>query len=107
VFGFVAMLLLVAYVVSTKHFRQDGRHDVHAVMRRPAISLIATTAALLALASPALDLRMGDGGTAALPDSTAAKQGLLAVARDFPSGATIPSGSSSTARRRALRRSRA
>jgi RND superfamily putative drug exporter len=59
-------------------------------MRRPAISLIATTAVLLALASPVLDLRMGDGGTTALPDSSTAKQGLLALQRDFPSGATDP-----------------
>jgi RND superfamily putative drug exporter len=59
-------------------------------MRRPATSLIATTAVLLALASPVLDLRMGDGGTSALPDSTTAKQGLLALQRDFPSGATEP-----------------
>jgi RND superfamily putative drug exporter len=66
------------------------RRAVLAVMRRPAISLLATTALLLALASPVLGLRMGDGGTAALPDDTAAKQGLLALERDFPSGATDP-----------------
>jgi RND superfamily putative drug exporter len=66
------------------------RRAVLAVMRRPAISLIATTAVLLALASPVLDLRMGDGGTAALPNDTAAKQGLLALQRDFPSGAADP-----------------
>ncbi len=66
------------------------RRAVLAVMRRPAISLIATTAVLLALASPVLDLRMGDGGTTALPDGSAAKQGLLALQRDFPSGATDP-----------------
>ena len=66
------------------------RRAVLAVMRRPAISLVATTAMLLALASPVLDLRMGDGGTTALPDSTTAKQGLLALERDFPSGASDP-----------------
>ena len=66
------------------------RRAVLGVMRRPAISLIATTAVLLALASPVLDLRMGDGGTSALPDTTTAKQGLVALARDFPSGATDP-----------------
>ena len=66
------------------------RRAVLAVMRRPAISLIATTAVLLALAFPVLDLRMGDGGTTALPNSTTAKQGLLALERDFPSGATDP-----------------
>ncbi len=66
------------------------RRAVLGVMRRPAISLVATTAVLLALAAPVLDLRMGDGGTAALPDDTTAKQGLVALARDFPSGATDP-----------------
>ena len=66
------------------------RRAVLAVMRRPAISLIASTAVLLALASPVLDLRMGDGGTTALPNSTTAKQGLLALERDFPSGASDP-----------------
>ncbi len=66
------------------------RRAVLAVMRRPAISLVATTAVLLALAFPVLDLRMGDGGQAALPDGTTAKQGLLALQRDFPRGATDP-----------------
>jgi RND superfamily putative drug exporter len=66
------------------------RRAVLAVMRRPAISLIATVAVLLALASPVLDLRLGDGGTTALPADTTAKQGLLALERDFPSGATDP-----------------
>ena len=66
------------------------RRAVLLVIRRPALSLIATTAVLLALASPLLDLHMGDGGTAALPDGTTAKQGLIALERDFPSGATEP-----------------
>jgi RND superfamily putative drug exporter len=66
------------------------RRAVLAVLRRPAISLVATTAVLLALAFPVLDLRMGDGGTSALPNDTVAKQGLLALQRDFPSGATDP-----------------
>ena len=47
------------------------RRAVLAVMRRPAISLIATTAVLLALASPVLDLRMGDGGTDGAPEQHA------------------------------------
>jgi RND superfamily putative drug exporter len=66
------------------------RRAVHAVMRRPAISLIATTVLLLALASPVLGLSMGAAGTSSLPDETVAKQGLLALQRDFPSGATDP-----------------
>ena len=66
------------------------RRAVLAVMRRPAISLIATTALLLALASPVLGLQLGAAGTSSLPDDTVAKQGLLALERDFPSGATDP-----------------
>ena len=66
------------------------RRAVLAVMRRPAISLIATTAVLLALAFPVLGLQHGPGGTSALPNDTVAKQGLLALERDFPSGATDP-----------------
>jgi RND superfamily putative drug exporter len=66
------------------------RRAVLAVMRRPAISLIATTVLLLALASPVLGLQMGNAGTSSLPNDTVAKQGLLALERDFPSGATDP-----------------
>jgi uncharacterized membrane protein YdfJ with MMPL/SSD domain len=66
------------------------RRAVLAVMRRPAISLIATTVLLLALASPVLGLQMGAAGTSSLPNDTVAKQGLLALQRDFPSGATDP-----------------
>ena len=60
------------------------RRAVLAVMRRPAISLIATTALLLALASPVLGLRMGDAGTSALPNDTVAKQGLRRAAARLP-----------------------
>jgi putative drug exporter of the RND superfamily len=66
------------------------RRAVLAVMRRPALSLIATTVLLLALASPVLGLQMGAAGTSSLPNDTVAKQGLLALQRDFPSGATDP-----------------
>jgi RND superfamily putative drug exporter len=66
------------------------RRAVLAVMRRPAISLIATTVGLLALASPVLGLQMGAAGTSSLPNDSVAKQGLLALQRDFPSGATDP-----------------
>jgi uncharacterized membrane protein YdfJ with MMPL/SSD domain len=66
------------------------RRAVLAVMRRPAISLIATTVLLLAFASPILGLQVGSAGTSALPNDTVAKQGLQALQRDFPSGATDP-----------------
>ncbi len=66
------------------------RRAVLAVMRRPAISLVATVAVLLALASPVTGLHMGSAGASSLPDSAVAKQGLLALQRDFPRGATDP-----------------
>ena len=66
------------------------RRAILAVMRRPAISLVAGVAILLALASPVLGLSMGAAGASSLPNTTVAKQGLLALQRDFPSGATDP-----------------
>src|SRR3954470_3441160 len=66
------------------------RRAILAVMRRPAISLIATTVILLALASPVLGMRMGSSGSSSLPDGAVAKQGLLALEHDFASGTTDP-----------------
>src|SRR3954468_9990309 len=66
------------------------RRAVGAVMRRPGVSLVATTALLLALASPVLGLHMGAAGASSLPNDSVAKQGLVALQRDFPSGATDP-----------------
>ena len=66
------------------------RRAVLAVMRRPAISLATGVVILVVLASPVLGLSMGAAGASSLPDDTVAKQGLLALQRDFPSGATDP-----------------
>ena len=63
---------------------------VRAVIRRPGLSLLASVALLLAAASPLLGLRIGQAGPESLPDETVAKQGLLALERDFPSGAADP-----------------
>jgi putative drug exporter of the RND superfamily len=63
---------------------------VRAVMRRPAVSLAAAVALLLLATSPLLGLKLGASGPASLPDDTVAKQGLLALERDFPAGATDP-----------------
>src|SRR5215216_3675724 len=63
---------------------------VRGVLRRPALSLTASVVLLLAAASPVLGLKLGSSGVASLPDSTVAKQGFLALQRDFPSGATQP-----------------
>ncbi len=45
---------------------------------------------LLAAATPLLGLQIGTSGPATLPDRTTAKQGLLALERDFASGAVQP-----------------
>ena len=67
------------------------RRAVLAVMRRPAISLIAATRAAAGARLPgARTCSMGAAGTSSLPNDTVAKQGLLALERDFPSGATDP-----------------
>ena len=63
---------------------------VHAVVRHPTISLIAAVAVLLLAASPLLDLKLGAAGSSSLPDDSASKQGLIALERDFPAGATEP-----------------
>jgi uncharacterized membrane protein YdfJ with MMPL/SSD domain len=63
---------------------------VRSVMRQPAISLTASVALLLLATSPLLGLKLGASGPASLPDDTVAKQGLLALERDFPAGATDP-----------------
>src|SRR4051794_6652545 len=66
------------------------RRAILAVLRRPGLSLILTAAVLLALASPLLGLKVGSSGSSSLPDSTLAKQGLVALQRDFARGATDP-----------------
>src|SRR5918995_2828195 len=63
---------------------------IHAVVRHPAISLVAAVAVLLLSASPLLGLKLGASGPSSLPDSAASKQGLTALERDFPVGATDP-----------------
>ncbi|HMN99259.1 MAG TPA: MMPL family transporter [Miltoncostaeaceae bacterium] len=62
---------------------------VRAVMRHPTVSLVASVALLLATA-PLLGLKLGAAGPSSLPDDTRAKQGLVALERDFPAGATEP-----------------
>jgi RND superfamily putative drug exporter len=72
---------------------QEGRFwgaIVRAVMRRPTVSLLTAVLLLLTAASPLLALKLGAAGPSSLPDGTVAKQGLIALERDFPSGATEP-----------------
>jgi uncharacterized membrane protein YdfJ with MMPL/SSD domain len=63
---------------------------VRAVVRRPAISLVAGVALLLLATAPLLGLKLGASGPSSLPDDTVGKQGLIALERDFPTGATDP-----------------
>lgn len=72
---------------------EEGRFwggAVRAVVRRPGLSAIVACALLLAAAVPVLGLKLGASGPQALPDSTVGKQGLIALERDFPTGATTP-----------------
>jgi RND superfamily putative drug exporter len=63
---------------------------IRAVVRRPAVSLVAAVALLLLAALPLLSLKLGASGPSSLPDESVAKQGLIALERDFPTGATDP-----------------
>ena len=63
---------------------------VRAVVRHPAVSLVASVALLLLAAFPLLDLKLGASGPSSLPDDAIGKQGLIALQRDFPTGATEP-----------------
>jgi len=63
---------------------------VRGVMRRPALSLAGAVALLLLATSPLLGLKLGASGASSLPDHTVGKQGLRALERDFPTGATNP-----------------
>ena len=63
---------------------------VRGVLRRPLISLVLATAALLAMGVPVLALRSGEAGVSTLPDRLAAKQGYLALNAEFPGETTEP-----------------
>ena len=60
------------------------------VLRHPAVSLGLATAALVALALPAFGLNTGTAGVSTLPDDLPAKQGYLAIQRDFVAQTTDP-----------------
>jgi putative drug exporter of the RND superfamily len=57
---------------------------VRGVMRRPVISLVVSTAVLLAMAAPVLALRTGEAGVSTLPDRLAAMEGYLALNAESP-----------------------
>jgi putative drug exporter of the RND superfamily len=56
------------------------------VQRRPLASLIASTAFLVLLALPALDLRTGSAGVRTIPDGYASKDGFNALERELGVG---------------------
>jgi RND superfamily putative drug exporter len=60
------------------------RRIVEAVLRRPALSLAVSVAALLAAASPIFGLHIGANGVSTLPSSLPSKQGYLLLQRTFP-----------------------
>jgi putative drug exporter of the RND superfamily len=77
------------------HAKEDTRHGfwarvVHLAMRRPAISAAIATSLLLIAAIPALSLNTGAAGISSLPDNLSAKQGFVALNRDFSAGAVTP-----------------
>jgi RND superfamily putative drug exporter len=62
---------------------------VRAVIRHPVVYLATFAALLIALAVPALGLKLGASGVSTLPDRLEAKKGYLALTRDFPQ---LPAG---------------
>jgi putative drug exporter of the RND superfamily len=63
---------------------------VHAVMRRPVVSLVLAAGFLLVLALPVLRLETGSQGASALPDRLESKQGYVLLNEEFPGQTTDP-----------------
>ncbi|MGH3018578.1 MAG: MMPL family transporter [Gaiellaceae bacterium] len=63
---------------------------VHAVMRRPVVSLVAAVALLLAAAVPVLSLDTGTAGISTLPERFESRQGFELLNREFPGQTTDP-----------------
>ena len=61
-----------------------------AVMRRPAVALLASAAVLLALAVPFFDINTGFAGVSTLPDSFESKRGFELLDEEFDFGQTDP-----------------
>ena len=60
------------------------RRIVEAVLRRPALSLVLSVGAMLALAVPIFGLHIGANGVSTLPSSLPSKQGYVQLQRAFP-----------------------
>jgi uncharacterized membrane protein YdfJ with MMPL/SSD domain len=71
----------------------EGRYwraVVTRVLRRPRLSLALSAALLVLAALPVFRLDIGTAGVSTLPDDLTAKQGFLALQRDFPAQSTDP-----------------
>jgi RND superfamily putative drug exporter len=66
------------------------RRIVEAVLRRPALFLAVSVAAMLAAASPIFGLHIGANGVATLPNSLPSKQGYTLLQREFPAQSPLP-----------------
>ena len=78
---------------SVERSNPEGRfwgHVIDAVLRRPALSLAATTALLLVAAIPLLGIEIGAAGITTVPDDLPSKQGYAALQRDFPNQSIDP-----------------
>ena len=60
------------------------RRIVNGVLRRPALSLVVSVGAMLALASPIFGMHIGANGVSTLPSSLPSKQGYVLLQRSFP-----------------------
>jgi len=56
------------------------------VMRRPVVSLVASTALLLAAAAPVLDLRLSEPGIRSFPETAPSREGFAALEEEFGVG---------------------
>jgi uncharacterized membrane protein YdfJ with MMPL/SSD domain len=63
---------------------------VRRVLRRPVLSLVLSTALLIALAAPIFGMSIGTSGVTTLPDRFVSKQGFFALERDFAGTTTDP-----------------
>ena len=63
---------------------------VHAVMRRPVVSLVTAVALLVAAAVPVLSLDTGTAGISTLPERFESRQGFELLNREFPGQTTDP-----------------
>jgi uncharacterized membrane protein YdfJ with MMPL/SSD domain len=66
------------------------RAIVTRVLRRPALSLALSAGLLVLAALPVFGLKIGTAGVSTLPDDLPAKQGFLALQRDFPAQSADP-----------------